>query len=179
MQGPGLIFKGGAFSCRDNRAGNVQMPRWWEKDRPQPPLSLNKKKRWEKARDLPVVKDFRDVWQIKDIGDTYGGDHYFFPAGWIHSYRTHRPVTAVDPKEHTETWQSEDHVRLPFRRDEFPIGHQARIHHRSAADMCPGCRAHMGRAWQQNGTGKKSKKKTKGMKRQAQRERVYRQIIDE
>jgi hypothetical protein len=133
--------------------------------------SLNKNKNWELLND-PDIKQIKKHMDVE--GEPYrcgitnktpsgygGGNNYHYKQG-------RNFVTVNDQRKTKYDLVSErNYILLPFESNEYPINRET---HTNYSSHCGGCFRSHGRIWQLKGQGDKAKNKTKGMKRERQRE---------
>ncbi len=145
-----------------DRKYTISVPIIYHKDSPEIRYSINKQGNWKFLKNINVQRliyheikydrpdNYKDPTMTYRNPDDYGGGG---PFGIVKSGRN------IDVVIGCGEWI----VELPFKKTQYPLYREYRNNYYT---YCKPCFWHDGRIWQLKGLGKKSKNKTKGMKKQ-------------
>jgi len=134
-------------------------------------ISLNKKQNWKilEKNSIPIFKSHITSESNNSKNTAYTNkspNGYCGGCPYITCYNG-KNITKIITNKKTKQISNDEQllnncIILPFSKTEYPLFRQ---YNKIKSEPCPCCFQHAGRIWQLKGLGKKSKNKTKGMKK--------------
>lgn len=130
--------------------------------------SLNRKGNWKLLDDESIkkVKYHTDNIVTKPLSITNHKSH-FYGGGIPSKTIVGKKYISIDDRRVQDVDLEGNYIIIPFDKDEYPIKAET---HTFIDKPCPCCFYNDGRIWMLKGTGMKSKKKNKGMKKTRKRD---------